>query len=172
MAKTEVAIYTPNEVAECKPSESAMAAYRFGLLNAGKDLSDEGVLADFITERNSKSGWKDLADTAKKFEAIAKSIKEVLKHTWNVGSSDDLPDTPELKVSWNKQSYTYEFKEYEARVIAQGLIDCGLVTKEQLFDQLSVTAMVKAAGITMDKMLEIYGEGIITKPKERVLNIK
>ena len=83
-----------------------------------------------------------------------------------------MPDTKELKVSWNKQSYTYDFEEGQARVIAQSLIDSGLTTKEQLFDQLSVSGMVKAAGITTEKMLEIFGEGIIVKPKERVLNIK
>lgn len=172
MASKEVTIISTEEIAELKPTEAAIVAYKFGLENLGKDLTDEGELADFITLRNGKSGWRELSETAKKLETLAKSIKEVLKHTWNVGSPEDLPDTKELKVSWNKQSYTYDFVEGEARVIAQSLIDSGLTTKEQLFDQLSVSGMVKAAGITTDKMLELFGEGIIVKPKERVLNIK
>lgn len=172
MASKEVTIISIEEIAELKPTEAAIVAYKFGLENLGNDLTDEGELADFITLRNGKSGWRELSETAKKLETLAKSIKEVLKHTWNVGSPEDLPDTKELKISWNKQSYTYDFVEGEARVIAQSLIDSGLTTKEQLFDQLSVSGMVKAAGITTEKMLELFGEGIIVNPKERVLNIK
>ena len=44
--------------------------------------------------------------------------------------------------------------------------------KEQLFDALTVTAMQKAAGITIDKMLEIFHDGIVIKPKERTLTVK
>ena len=171
MAK-EVAIMEPSDISEFKATEAALVAYRFGLENAGLNMDDEGAVADFIALRNGKSGWRDLVELQKKADALSKSIKEVLKHTWNVGSPEDLPDTNELKVSWNKQSYTYDFVEGEARVIAQSLIDSGLTTKEQLFDQLSVSGMVKAAGITTEKMLELFGEGIIVKPKERVLNIK
>lgn len=171
MAK-EVAIYTTEELSEFKASAEALSSYKFALDNAGLNMEDEGAVADFVTMRNGKRGWKALSELAKGAEALAKSIKEVLKHTWNVGSPSDLPDTPELKVSWNKQTYDYDFVDGEARVIAQSLIDSGIVTKEQLFDQLSVSAMVKAAGITTEKMLELFGEGIIVKPKARVLNIK
>lgn len=171
MAK-EVAILSLPEISAFKASERALSAYKFGLQFAGINMEDEGAVADFVSLRNSHSGWRELSELGKSAESLSKSVKEVLKHTWNVGSPDDLPDTPELKVSWNKQSYTYEFVEGEARVIAQSLIDSGLVTKEQLFDQLSVSAMVKAAGITTEKMLELFGQGIIVKPKERVLNIK
>ena len=171
MAK-KVAIMEPSDISEFKATEAALVAYRFGLENAGLNMDDDGAVADFITMRNSKSGWCDLVELQKKADALSKSIKEVLKHTWNVGSPEDLPDTKELKVSWNKQTYDYDFVDGEARVIAQSLIDSGLTTKEQLFDQLSVSAMVNAAGITIDKMLELFGEGIVVKPKERVLNIK
>ena len=171
MAKN-VTIYTIEELSEFKASAEALSAYKFAIENAGLNMEDEGAVADFVTMRNGKSGWKALSELAKGAEAFANSIKTVLKHTWNVGSPSDLPDTPELKVSWNKQTYDYDFVDGEARVIAQSLIDSGLVTKEQLFDQLSVSEMVKAAGITTEKMLELFGEGIIVKPKARVLNIK
>lgn len=175
MAKS-VTIYTPKELSEFKASAEelyaeALSAYKFALENAGLNMKDEGAVADFVTMRNGKRGWKALSELVKVAEAFANSAKSVLKHTWNVGSPEDLPDTKELKVSWNKQSYTYNFAEGEARVIAQSLIDSGLTTKEQLFDQISVSGMVKAAGITTEKMLELFGEGIIVKPKERVLNI-
>lgn len=171
MAK-ELAIMNHSEISEFKASEAALVAYKFALEHAGLNLEDEGAVADFIALRNGKSGWRDLAELQKKADALSKSIKEVLKHTWNVGTPEDLPDTKELKVSWNKQSFTYDFVEGEAHIIAQSLIDSGLTTKEKLFDQLSVSGMVKASGITIEKMFELFGEGIIVKPKERVLNIK
>ena len=85
-----------------------------------------------------------------------------------MGTEEDLPSN----VKWSKQSYTYAFEEGQARAIAQSLIDSGLVTKEQLFDSVTVTAMQKAAGITTEKMLELFHDGIVIKPKERTLSIK
>lgn len=151
----------------------ALDCYKFAKAHAGIEM-DEGAEADFITTRNLKSGWLDLMKFAKQLEALAKDIKTNVKYAWNVGTSEYIPDKKEAgyTVSWSKQSYTYEFEEGQARVIAQSLIDSGLTTKEQLFDEVSVTAMCKAAGITMDKMLELFHEGIIIKPKERTLTIK
>ena len=80
---------------------------------------------------------------------------------------------PTLKECLSKQSYTYDFEEGQAHVIANNLMECGLIAnKEQLFDCVTVSAMQKAAGITMDKMLELYHDGIVIKPKERTLKIK
>ena len=119
--------------------------------------------------RNLKTeGFRELAEVGKWMEKTAASIKEALKHTYNVGTDEDLP----ANVKWSKQSYTYAFEEGQARVIAQNLIDSGLTTKEQLFDAVTVTAMQKAAGITTDKMLELYHDGIVIKPKERTLTVK
>lgn len=145
-----------------------MEAYRFAIANAGIEM-DEETTADFIIHRNARTdGFRELAEVGKWMEKTAASIKEALKHTYNVGTEDDLPSN----VKWSKQSYTYAFDEGQARVIAQSLIDTGLTTKEQLFDALTVTAMQKAAGITIDKMLEIFHDGIVIKPKERTLTVK
>lgn len=168
MATKEVMIVTPEEIKNLVPSEKAMEAYRFALANAGIEM-DEDITADFILHRNARTdGFRELAEVGKWMEKTAASIKEVLKHTYNVGTEEDLPSN----VKWSKQSYTYAFDEGQARVIAQSLIDSGLTTKEQIFDAVTVTAMQKAAGITTDKMLELFHDGIVIKPKERTLTVK
>lgn len=168
MATKEVMIVTPEELKNLVPSEKALEAYRFALANAGIEM-DEEITADFIIHRNARTeGFRELAEVGKWMEKTAASIKDALKHTYNVGTEEDLPDG----VKWSKQSYTYAFDEGQARVIAQSLIDSGLTTKEQIFDAVTVTAMQKAAGITTDKMLELFHDGIVIKPKERTLSIK
>ncbi len=168
MASKEVMIVTPEELKNLVPSEKAIEAYKFALAHAGIEM-DEETTADFILQRNARTeGFRELAEVQKWMEKTAASIKEALKHTYNVGTEEDLPSN----VKWSKQSYTYAFEEGQARAIAQSLIDSGLTTKEQLFDAITVTAMIKAAGITTDKMLELFHDGIVIKPKERTLSIK
>lgn len=168
MASKEVMIVEPEQLKNLVPSEKALDAYRYALAHAGIEM-DEETTADFIVRRNLKTeGFRELAEVGKWMEKTAASIKEALKHTYNVGTEEDLP----YNVKWSKQSYTYAFEEGQARAIAQSLIDSGLCTKEQLFDAVTVTNMQKAAGITTDKMLELYHDGIIIKPKERTLTIK
>ena len=168
MASKEVMIVAPEELKNLVPSEKAMDAYRFAIAHAGIEM-DGDAQADFVVQRNAKNeGFRELAEVGKWMEKTAASIKEALKHTYNVGTEEDLPSN----VKWSKQSYTYAFEEGQARVIAQSLIDSGLTTKEQLFDAVTVTAMIKAAGITTDKMLELFHDGIVIKPKERTLTVK
>jgi hypothetical protein len=168
MANKEVMIVAPEEIKNLVPSEKAMDAYRFAIANAGIEM-DGDAQADFVVKRNAKTeGFRELAEVQKWMEKTAASIKEALKHTYNVGTEEDLPSN----VKWSKQSYTYAFEEGQARVIAQSLIDSGLTTKEQLFDAVTVTGMIKAAGITTDKMLELFHDGIVIKPKERTLTVK
>lgn len=169
MASKEVMVVTPEEMQQMLvPSEKAMDAYRFALAHAGFEM-DEGAEQEFIAQRKAKNeGFRELVEVQKWMEKTAASIKEALKHTYNVGTEEDLPSN----VKWSKQSYTYAFEEGQARAIAQSLIDSGLVTKEQLFDSVTVTAMQKAAGITTEKMLELFHDGIVIKPKERTLSIK
>ena len=169
MDSKEVMIVTPEEMQQMLvPSEKAMDAYRFALAHAGIEM-DEGAEQEFVSQRNAKNeGFRELVEVQKWMEKTAASIKETLKHTYNVGTEEELP----ANVKWSKQSYTYAFEDGHARVIAQSLIDSGLTTKEQLFDAVTVTAMIKAAGITTDKMLELFHDGIGIKPKERTLTVK
>lgn len=167
MAK-EVMIVSPEEIANLVPSAKALDAYKFAIAHASIEM-DEGAQADFVTRRNLKTeGFRDLDEIQKRMEKLVESIKAAKKFAFSIGSEGDLPNN----VKWSKQSYTYAFEDGQARVIAQSLIDSGLTTKEQLFDALTVTAMQKAAGITTDKMLELFHDGIEIKPKERTLSFK
>ena len=168
MASKEIMIVEPEQLKNIVPSEKAMDAYKFAIANAGIEM-DGDAQADFVVKRNAKNeGFRELAEVQKWMEKTAASIKEALKHTYNVGTEEELP----ANVKWSKQSYTYAFEEGQARAVAQSLIDSGLVTKEQLFDAVTVTAMIKAAGITTDKMLDLSHDGIVIKPKERTLTVK
>lgn len=150
-------------------TEEAMAAYKFAVENAGINMDDDGAVADFVNARNMKAnGFRDLWECKSWFDKFSSSIKEVAKHTFNVGSEEDLP----ANVKWAKQSYTYEFADDAAVIIADTLIKKRLVTKEQLFQQLSVSNVLKASGLTLDKLVDMFPDTILAKAKERTLSIK
>ncbi|MCQ2096800.1 MAG: hypothetical protein MJY87_02515 [Fibrobacter sp.] len=164
----EVMILTTKEISEnLFASEGAKSCYEFAMKNAGLDM-DEGAVANFVAQRNAKSGWRDLWELKAWCEKTAASIKEVSKHTFNVGTAEELPSY----VKWTKQSYTYEFQEGAAAAVAEALIKKRLVTKEQLLNTVSVAAMVKAAGLTTEKLMDMFPDTILEKPKERTLSIK
>ena len=172
MASKQVMLIPTEEITSFNFTPAEIDAYNFALRNAGVEM-DEEAEADFITSRNAKSGWLGLWEKKAVLKKFVDSIEECVKHAWNIGTEEQIPQDDGIKIAWSKQSYTYEWCCEDApRFVAQKLIESNLVTAEQLFDQLSVSGMVKAAGITTEKMLEIFGEGIIVKPKERVLNIK
>ena len=171
MATKEVMIITPEEMKNLAPSERAMDAYKFAIAYAGMDFepgSDEE--AEFIAKRNAKAeGFRDMAETQKWMEKTAASMKAANKHTWNVGTEDDLPPG----VKWSKQSYTYEWLDDAGPFqVVQDLIAKNLVTVEQLVQLLTVANISKAAGMTGEKLMEMYPQYICAKAKERVLSIK
>lgn len=169
MAKEVMAITEEDIKSKLTISTSAFDTLKFLAAHAGIEM-DEGAMQEFIAQRNVRMGEISQIWELKAWcEKTVDFIKTVCKHAFNVGSDEELPKS----VSWSKQSYTYEFEEGQAHVIANNLIECGLIAnKEQLFDCVTVSAMQKAAGITMDKMLELYHDGIVIKPKERTLKIK
>lgn len=169
MASKEVMIVTPEEMQQMLvPSEKAMDAYRFALAHAGIEM-DEGAEQEFIAQRNAKNeGFRELVEVQKWMEKTAASIKEATKHTMNVGSEDDLP----AGMKWSKQSYTYDWMEGAAEIMANTLIERGLVSQTQLFQQLTVSQISKASGMTVEKLAELVPDVIIAKPKERTLSIK
>ncbi len=169
MATKEVMIITPDEMKNLVPSERAMDAYKFAIDNAGVEM-DEGAVADFVAQRNAKvEGFRDLAEVQKWMEKTAASIKTATKHAWNVGDPDELPDG----IKWSKQSYTYEWQDDAGPFqVVQDLIAKNLVTVEQLVQLLTVANISKAAGMTGEKLMEMYPQYICAKAKERVLSIK
>lgn len=168
MAK-EVMIVTPEEFGQLVPSERAMDAYKFAIAHAGVEM-DEGEEADFVAQRNAKAeGFRDLAEVQKWMEKTAASIKTATKHAFNVGAPDDLPNG----IKWSKQSYTYEWQDDEGpRQVVHDLIEKELVTEEQLLQQLTVSMVAKAAGVTGEKLMEMFPQYVCAKHKERTLSIK
>lgn len=168
MATKEVMIVTPEDMKNLVPSEKAMDAYRFALANAGIEM-DEETAADFIVRRNLKTeGFRELAEIGKWMEKTAASIKEALKHTYNVGTEEDLPSN----VKWSKQSYTYAFVQDAGAAVANALVAKRLVAKDQLLALVTVTAMAKASGLTTEKLVDMFPDTIEQKPKERTLSVK
>lgn len=168
MAEKKTMIITADEIKNnLVATEAALDAYAFALKFAGMPM-DEGQLADFITRRNTKSGWIDLWEFKAWCEKTAASIKDAAKHTFNVGTADQLPSC----VKWAKQSYTYEFADGAAAPVANALVAKRLVTKDQLLACLKVGDIAKAAGITTEKLIEMFPDTINEKPKERTLTIK
>lgn len=167
MAK-EIMSFSESDIKNMTLTVSEFDTLKFLAAHAGIEMDEEAV-ADFVAQRNVRiNDITAIAELKAKAEKLADYLKALLKHTFNVGNDEDLPKN----VSWSKQSYTYEFEEGQGKAIAQSLIDSGLVTAEKLFDCVTVSAMQKAAGITMDKMLELFHDGIAIKPKERTLKIK
>lgn len=168
MATKEVMIVTPEDMKNLVPSDKAMDAYRFALANAGIEM-DEETAADFIVRRNLKTeGFRELAEVGKWMEKTAASIKEALKHTYNVGTEEDLP----TNVKWSKQSYTYAFVQDAGAAVANALVAKRLVAKDQLLALVTVTAMAKASGLTTEKLVDMFPDTIEQKPKERTLSVK
>lgn len=168
MATKEVMIVTPEDMKNLVPSEKAMDAYRFALANAGIEMDEESA-ADFVVRRNLKTeGFRELAEIGKWMEKTAASIKEALKHTYNVGTEEDLP----ANVKWSKQSYTYTFVQDAGAAVANALVAKRLVAKDQLLALVTVTAMAKASGLTTEKLVDMFPDTIEQKPKERTLSVK
>lgn len=147
--------------------ESAMEAYKFALANAGIEM-DEEAEADFVVRRNARSGWRDLNEAKAWFKKAYESIDEMLKHTFNVGSDEELPPY----VKWSKQSYNSSFAEGAGADVAKLLVRKHLCTTEQLLDCITPSAMAKACGLTVEKMMDMFPDTVILAPKARTLTIK
>lgn len=169
MATKEIMAFSEADIKNLTLTTSEFDTLKYLSAHAGIEM-DEEATREFVAQRNARiNEIVSISELKAKAKKLVEYLDNVLKHSFNVGSDEDLPKN----VSWSKQSYTYEFEEGQAHVIANNLIECGLIAnKEQLFNCVTVSAMQKAAGITMDKMLELYHDGIVIKPKERTLKIK
>ena len=82
-----------------------------------------------------------------------------------------LPDTTlELTKKW--QTYTYEFRPGAGAVVANILVNKKLVAKDALLETVTVSAMSKASGLTVEKIMDMFPDTIEQKPKDRTLNMK
>lgn len=170
MASKEVMIVTPEDIHDhVTLSASAADTLKWLVSHAGIEMDDD-ARADFVVMRGLRDNdIRELWELKAWCEKVIDCLKTVCKHAYNVGGEETLPKN----VSWSKQSYTYEWaEETHPSGIAKGLVDSGLATEYDFLDTVSVNAMAKAAGITVEKLMQLYPEHIVMKPKERTLKIK
>lgn len=172
MASKQLTLIPTEELTSFNFTPAEIDAYNFALRNAGVEM-DEETEADFITSRNAKSGWLGLWEKKAALKKFVDSIEEVVKHAWNVGTEEQIPQDDGIKIAWSKQSYTYEWCCEDApHLVAKKLIESNIVTADQLFYQLTPNQIIKASGITMEKLSQLFEGSVNFKPKARTLSIK
>lgn len=169
----EVVITMPAELGGIEISQRAIAAFNFARKYAGKEMTDEEQ-ADFISHRALFNlGFRDLTEIRKALEALAKEMKEVTEHAYNVGTIDDIEQTDGVKISWSKQSYSQKWKAEGCSVnVVRALSKKGLLTIDQALCELTVDAVVRASGIDKVKLIGLFPDDIAEEPKKRTLSIK
>lgn len=171
----EMITVTPESMGAITISTAAIEAYKFFCRYAGLEM-DEEAEADFISHRGKFSvGARDLTEFRKALERLVKDIKEVTEHAYNVGGPDSLPEPGEdgVKISWSKQSYTPKWSAEGAGVeVIRALSKKGLLTVDQALCEVSPDAVVRACGISKDKLFSMFPEAIVEEPKKRTLSIK
>ena len=167
MAK-EVMAFTESDIKGMTLTTSEFDTLKFLSEHAGKEM-DLKEQQEFVAQRNVRAN--DIAaiwELRAKAEKLVDFIKTVCKHAFNVGTDEDLPKN----VSWSKQSYTQAFADGAGAVVCDTLIKKHLVNKEDILGAVTFPALVKASGITADKLKEMFPDTVIETPKERTLKIK
>lgn len=167
MAK-EVMAFTESDIKGMTLTTSEFDTLKFLSEHAGKEM-DLKEQQEFVAQRNVRAN--DIAaiwELRAKAEKLVDFIKTVCKHAFNVGTDEDLPKN----VSWSKQSYTQAFADGAGAVVCDTLIKKHLVNKEDILGAVTFPALVKASGITADKLKEMFPDTVVETPKERTLKIK
>jgi hypothetical protein len=170
MASKEVMVVTEDDIKDkLQLGAHEIETLKFLVAHAGIEM-DEEQEAEFIAQRALRMNEiREVKELQAWCERTAASCKEALKHTFNIGDADSLPPG----ASWNKQSYTYAWSNEDApRFVAEELIASNLVTAGRIFYELKPEQIVKAAGITMEKLIELFKDAVVAKPKDRTLKIK
>lgn len=171
----EITTVTPESMGAITVSAAAIEAYNFFRKYAGIEM-DEDAEADFVSIRGKFSrGARDLAEFRKALERLAKDIKEYTEHAYNIGGPDSMPVEGEdgVKISWSKQSYTLKWSAEGAGVeVIRLLSKKGLLTVDQALCEVTPDAVVRASGISKDKLLYMFPTAIVEEPKKRTLSIK
>lgn len=163
---------TPAEMGGIEISAGAVAAYMFARDKSGL-VNDEESEADFVSRRNLLGPqFRDLWETLKRLEKFTKDAKEIVEHAFNVGGADDIQNDDGVKISWGKQSFTYDFADGAGSAVANALVKKNLVTKDALLDCVTVSAMAKTAGLKVEKLIDMFPGTVLEKPKKRTLSIK
>ena len=166
MATKEIMAFSEADIKNMTLTTSEFDTLKFLSVNAGIDM-DEEATREFVAQRNARiNEIVSISELKAKAEKLADYLKTVLKHSFNVGSDEDLPKN----VSWNKQSYTDKFTDPEAAV--QKLMEIEGTPVENFAKYVTPKQAAEAAGITMDRLYADLGGMVERTPKERTLKIK
>ena len=166
MAKEVMAITEEDIKSKLTLSTSAIDTLKFLAAHAGIEM-DEEATREFVAQRNARiNEIVSISELKAKAEKLADYLKTVLKHSFNVGSDEDLPKN----VSWSKQSFTDKFTDPEAAV--QKLMEIEGTPVENFAKYVTPKQAAEAAGITMDRLYADLGDMVERTPKERTLKIK
>jgi hypothetical protein len=169
----EIAVTMPAELGGIELTKGAIAAFNFARQFAGIEL-DEETQADVISRRALLGPqFRDLFNFRKQLEALAKEIKEVTEHIYNIGDADDIENSDGVKIAWSKQSYMQKWKAEGCSVnVVRALSKKGLLTVDQALCELTVDDVVRASGIDKIKLAGMFPDDICEEPKKRTLSIK
>jgi len=167
MANKELVV-TATDIAHISVSENALKAYDFLQNNIPAMDADELTVQNFIHARNCKMpAIRDLWEVKAYLKLAYEAIEDVCKHSFNVGTIDDLPK----EAKWKSGGTTKTFADGAGAIVADALVKKHLVTKEQLFNLLKPTDVAKAAGVKADKLIDMFPDTIIEKEKACSLTI-
>lgn len=165
MAK-EIIAFSEEDIKNMTLTVSEFDTLKFLAAHAGVEM-DEGAQQEFVAQRNARIGEiTAIAELKAKAEKLADYLKTVLKHSFNVGSDEDLPKN----VSWSKQAFTEKFAD--AGEAVQKLIEIEGTPIENFARYVTPKQAAEAAGITMDRLYADLGDMVERTPKERTLKIK
>jgi hypothetical protein len=171
----ELITVTPAEMGAIQVSQVAVEAYKFFCKYAGRPMTEEEE-ADFVSIRGKFSvGARDLTEFRKALERLCKDMKEVTEHAYNIGGPESLPDEGEdgVRITWSKQSYTPKWAAIgcSAKVV-RTLSEKGILDVDDALCELTVDAVIRASGLTKDKLIAMFPDDIVEEPKKRTLSIK
>ena len=166
MATKEIMAFSEADIKNMTLTTSEFDTLKFLSEHAGKEM-DLQEQQEFVAQRNARiNEIVSISELKAKAEKLADYLKTVLKHSFNVGSDEDLPKN----VSWSKQSFTDKFTDPEAAV--QKLMEIEGTPVENFAKYVTPKQAAEAAGITMDRLYADLGEMVERTPKERTLKIK
>ena len=166
MATKEIMAFSEADIKNITLTVSEFDTLKYLSAHAGIEM-DEEAQREFVAQRNARIGEiTAIAELKAKAEKLADYLKTVLKHSFNVGSDEDLPKN----VSWSKQTFTEKFTD--AGEAVQKLIEIEGTPIENFARYVTPKQAAEAAGITMDRLYADLGDLVERTPKERTLKIK
>lgn len=168
MASKEVMVVTEDDIKEkLQLGAHEIETFKFLVAHAGIEM-DEETKQMFIAQRNAKAVYIARLNEFKAWCAkTVVYIDTVFKHAFNVGTVENFPANVKLK----NNGSTHKFKDGAAAIVADTLLKKRLVTKEQLFEVLSVDNIAKASGLKKEKLMEMFPDVIIEEKKSATLII-